>query len=426
MDKEAPSYTQLSDPRAVTRAIEEYDLLGEEKFLKKHGYGRAKSYFLVHRGRSYAPKAIVGVAIGYQFPDHGPLTHSVFSSGEKTVVPKLESLGFRVLKENPHALDVGQPIVLTEIEKTVRDKYAWKDVTGEQYHYPNQYRNKVVPGRPFIYYAGKRAGNESESLTYFGTGRIGEVWRDEDVPETAPKSQWHWFCTIEDYIPFSVPVSFRRDDNSYVEDVRHSNHWGTSVRPISADVYSWILAQAGLSGIVLASVAGEDEGVAGATAVVSEDPLSLIRKRKLSNGRHGGSSGGRPYSKDSKEVGDAAERAVFEHLMKTLTVSEVASLRWVSKVGETPGWDMEYTNDANELVAVEVKGTKAPMFASIDISGNEWRAAEKKGDLYYLYLVAEALSQAPVISSLRNPFLASKDGPLAVRPIMWRVEQFED
>jgi hypothetical protein len=36
------------------------------------------------------------VALGYQFPDLGPLTRDEFSGGENTVQRKLEELGFEV------------------------------------------------------------------------------------------------------------------------------------------------------------------------------------------------------------------------------------------------------------------------------------------------------------------------------------------
>ena len=53
-------------------------------------------FFLVHEGRRYDSKAIVGVAFGYQFPDRGPLKSSQFSGGQRTVERVLVDLGFMV------------------------------------------------------------------------------------------------------------------------------------------------------------------------------------------------------------------------------------------------------------------------------------------------------------------------------------------
>lgn len=84
----------LTSRAAVLRAIAEFDHLGREDFLDKHGYGPAHRYFLDFNSRQYDSKAIVGVAYGYQFPDHGPLENSQFSGGERTVQRKLHDLGF--------------------------------------------------------------------------------------------------------------------------------------------------------------------------------------------------------------------------------------------------------------------------------------------------------------------------------------------
>lgn len=87
----------LSQRFAVLKAIQEYDQKGRDAFLREHGFGPARSYFLVYQGKRYDSKAIAGVAHGYQFPDKGPLHSWDFSGGENTVMAKLISLGFEVI-----------------------------------------------------------------------------------------------------------------------------------------------------------------------------------------------------------------------------------------------------------------------------------------------------------------------------------------
>jgi hypothetical protein len=89
------SYRDVSQRNAVLHAIEEFDALGRNAFLVKYGFGRARTYFLIHAGKQYDSKALLGVAHGYQFGT--PLTPSNFSGGKNTVRPKLESLGFQVV-----------------------------------------------------------------------------------------------------------------------------------------------------------------------------------------------------------------------------------------------------------------------------------------------------------------------------------------
>ena len=87
----------------VERAMVEFDRLGRKVFLDKFGFGKARGYFLIHDGRQYDSKAVVGVAHGYDRPDLGPLRRQDFSGGDATVARQLESLGFDVerLTRNP-------------------------------------------------------------------------------------------------------------------------------------------------------------------------------------------------------------------------------------------------------------------------------------------------------------------------------------
>lgn len=89
------SSSAVRSREAILAAIEEFDRLGRGAFLKKCGYGRARSYFLKIDGRLYDSKAILGVAHGYEFPDKGPLRSSDFVGG-KAIAKKLEDLGFVV------------------------------------------------------------------------------------------------------------------------------------------------------------------------------------------------------------------------------------------------------------------------------------------------------------------------------------------
>ncbi len=95
------SLRDLTDPAAVLLAVEAYDRLGKEIFLKTYGYKQARSYFLIHQGKSYDSKAIVGVAHGIQHDQI--LKSSDFSGGENTVRRQLEKLGFTVISnlDNP-------------------------------------------------------------------------------------------------------------------------------------------------------------------------------------------------------------------------------------------------------------------------------------------------------------------------------------
>jgi len=80
---------------AVLRAIDEYDQLGQDEFLLQYGFDHARRYVLVHDGKRYDSKAIVGVAHRF-LPGKDALAAGEFSGGKATVGQLLDRLGFRV------------------------------------------------------------------------------------------------------------------------------------------------------------------------------------------------------------------------------------------------------------------------------------------------------------------------------------------
>ncbi|WP_397519219.1 hypothetical protein [Rhodococcus pyridinivorans] len=86
---------------AVLSAIEEFDTLGQEEFLRRRGYAEARNFRLVYRGRFYDSKAIAGVAHGYATGHF--CNSSEFSGGLATVSECLTDLGFVVDHGGKHA-----------------------------------------------------------------------------------------------------------------------------------------------------------------------------------------------------------------------------------------------------------------------------------------------------------------------------------
>lgn len=78
----------------VLRAIEEYDRLGQDAFLAEYGFGRATAYLLIHHGRSYDSKAILGVA--YKLATGIRIGPHEFSGGVYGAAGVLRKLGFEI------------------------------------------------------------------------------------------------------------------------------------------------------------------------------------------------------------------------------------------------------------------------------------------------------------------------------------------
>jgi len=86
---------------AVVAACREYDELGKTKFLKKYGFGSAKTYKLYLNQKYYDSKAILGAAHGYISPMSEPLKNTEFFGGIADTVRVLERLGFEVVSDPP-------------------------------------------------------------------------------------------------------------------------------------------------------------------------------------------------------------------------------------------------------------------------------------------------------------------------------------
>lgn len=78
----------------VRQAVAEYDRLGQNEFLGRYGFGRARAYLLFIDGNTYDSKAVLGVA--YRYATGRPLGPKNFSRGVHGAAGVLRALGFEV------------------------------------------------------------------------------------------------------------------------------------------------------------------------------------------------------------------------------------------------------------------------------------------------------------------------------------------
>ena len=119
------SLRDITDPRAVRSAIEEFRTLGRDTFLAKYGFGPARDYFLVDRNERFDSKAVAAAAHGTQFPKEGPLKAGQFSGGDATVRRKLEELGFTVTGPEQSAQETLDPNALSVQAEHARRVDLW-------------------------------------------------------------------------------------------------------------------------------------------------------------------------------------------------------------------------------------------------------------------------------------------------------------
>ena len=121
-------------------------------------------------------------------------------------------------------------------------------------------------------------------------------------------------------------------------------------------------------------------------------------------------------------IGNRAEEIVCKTLEKEISMYNIKHLRWVSKEGEKPGWDIELKYENGENHRIEVKGTGSKRFPSIELTANEWNAASTHRSNYWLYLVTNCLSENPLIQKIQDPFSLVEQGTFLITPVLWRFE----
>lgn len=113
-------------------------------------------------------------------------------------------------------------------------------------------------------------------------------------------------------------------------------------------------------------------------------------------------------TQESKKVGLAGEKHVYSNEYQNLkSVGREDLAKKIKKhyeINEYPGWDItSYDKDGNEIF-IEVKSTKGQSINSLDITENEWNAAVKEKDKFYIYLVNNALTEKiKIFEKIQNP-----------------------
>lgn len=96
----------LTDRKAVLRAVYEFDQIGRDAFLERYGFGRARHHFLKYEGNLYDSKAIVGAAHQCQHPSQGRFGPDQFY-GRRPTIATLERLGFEIYSERQTCVAAG-------------------------------------------------------------------------------------------------------------------------------------------------------------------------------------------------------------------------------------------------------------------------------------------------------------------------------
>jgi hypothetical protein len=366
------SLSELTDPRAVQAALDEFDALGRSAFLAKYGFGRSREYMVrLPDGRLYDSKAIVGAAHGFQFPDRGPLNWESFTGGENTVERKLRDLGFEVVR-------IGEDWSREEVDLVVADYFEMLRLESAQ-----QAFNKKAHNRALRQYLRSRSSASIELKHQNISAALDEL----DLP------------FIQGYKPRSNMQSMLREAvQAYIRD--NSDSLARSLDELQASMPT-----------------GRQPYVAALVAAPPGRPASINKRPRL------------PRKLDfaardeaNRKLGREGEQWTVgfeQHRLTDLGRSDLGlRVDWVAdRLGDGAGHDISSFDDTDEQVRyIEVKTTNAGPETAFVVSQNEVSFSNDVGEAFCLYRVFQFRAQ-PKLYILRG----SLEQAFALTPMEYRA-----
>lgn len=372
----AVELSRLQSPAAIQAALDEFSRLGRTAFLKRYGFGKSRD-FVVRNGKNGElcdSKAIVAVAFGYQFPDEGPLKRTDFSGEEAAVVPRLQRLGFDVVR-------IGEDWTSDEVQATVASYFEMLGLEAAQQRYTKTEFNAQLR---------QRLRGRSKGSVELKFQNISAVLHELELP------------FIRGYKPRSNAQLLLRQM-----------------------VQQFVLDQPGLvSRVVDAMEEVKTPGQQRFHASVVEPP-ALETVAQLAKGgakvRLPRKTNWAQRDEANRHLGRAGEQWVIGFEQRRLTGAGYPELfqqlDWVSdRLGDGTGYDILSHERPGKHRFIEVKTTNGGHASSFIISRNELDFAAEAGDAFHLYRVFQFREE---------PRLYILNGPLADRlhlePIDYRA-----
>jgi len=368
--------SRLQSPAAIQAALDEFVRLGRSAFLARYGFGKSRDFMVrdAKTGQLCDSKAIVGAAFGHQFPDEGPLRAADFSGGEATIVPRLQRLGFEVVR-------IGEDWSATEVQATVASYFEMLRFEAAQQHYTKTEFNAQLR---------QQLRGRSKASVELKFQNISAVLQGLELP------------FISGYKPrANAQLLLRQAVQQFVLD--HSDVLGQVVDALEE--------------------VKEPGGASFRASVVAAPPIETVLqvKKDLPKPRLPRKVDWAQRDEANRQLGRAGEQWVIG--FEQLRLSEAGypelfqQLDWVSdRLGDGAGYDILSHERPGVHRFIEVKTTNGGHASSFIISRNELEFAAEKEDAFHLYRVFQ-FREAPKVYVLKGS-LAEQ---LHLEPIDYRA-----
>ncbi|WP_298829451.1 DUF3883 domain-containing protein [uncultured Piscinibacter sp.] len=357
----AKSLSHLQSPAAVQAALDEFVATGRTAFLERYGFGKSRDFLVrdPRTGELCDSKAIVGAAYGHQFPQDGPLKAEDFSGGEATVVPKLQSLGFEVVR-------TGEDWSAEEVEATVASYFEMLRLEANQETYKKTEFNAAL----------------RQSLR--GRSKASVELKHQNISAVL--------------LGLGLP---------YISGYKPRSNAQLLLRKA---VQSFVLGNAELVGRLVDSLE-EVKTPAERTyraVVVDPPPIEAVAAVELVGPRVRLPRKVDFASRDevNRKLGRAGEEWVIDFEHKRLVDARLGELferlEWVSdRLGDGAGYDILSYDAPSQPRYIEVKTTNGTHASSFIISRNELEFSKEAGEAFFLYRVFQ-FRQSPALYMLRG------------------------
>lgn len=368
--------SRLRSPAAVQAALDEFARLGRAAFLERYGFGKSRDFLVrdPRTGNLCDSKAIAGAAYGHQFPVEGPLRASDFSGGEATVVPKLQSLGFDVIR-------IGEDWSAEEVDAAVSAYFEMLALEARQERFNKSAFNAELRAK---------LRGRSKSSVELKHQNISAVLQSLELPY------------IQGYKPRgNAQLLLRKSVQRYVlENADRLKQVVDALEEVKLPQERTFKAV----------VVDPPQVEIVATAHAAMPRARLPRKVDFA-----------ARDESNRRLGRAGEQWVIDFEQQRLIAEGLASLfdrlDWVSdRLGDGAGFDILSYDAVDRPRYIEVKTTNGPHGSSFVISRNELDFSQEAGDAFFLYRVFQ-FRESPSLYMLQGDVAAK----LHLEPLDFRA-----